>query len=281
MKKFAEIQNAHLALTQYFRWYQVYEVPFTNARIRNQKDILSDDVEITSQMGTTKGKEGLEDRLMVFTGWQNAHHVQNAEVKTLPNGELSLEADIQYQNIRPDDSKFSYTLHYSTILQPRENDLPLFSKINLQATGEIKEFKFEAAYTENRAKSFMYYWLYCIETANGDSSKFKELLSNKFELFLSTNGLTDTFEKFDQWIAAIPSRIKISGHTPKNFSSKLNDDQTISVSVDFEWEGISVDDKEMTAETHHEWILENNLDERFARMKKMFVTQTKPFETVS
>jgi hypothetical protein len=36
----------------------------------------------------------------------------------------------------------------------------------------------------------------------------------------------------------------------------------------------------MVAETHHEWILENNLDERFARMKKMTVTQITPFTVV-
>ncbi len=281
MKKITEIQNTHLALMQYHRWYQVYEVPFTNARIQNQKDILSDDVEIASQAGITKGKEGLQSRLMVFDGWKNAHHVQNTEVKTLPNGALSLEADILYQNIRPDNSKFSYTLHYSTILKIRENDLPLFTKINIQPTGDVKEFKFEVAYAENRAKSFMHYWLYCIETANGNSAKFKEILANNFELNLSTTALINTFEKFEEWITSIPNRIKISGHTPKNFLSKLNEDQTISVSVDFEWQGLSIDDKELTAETHHEWILENDLDERFARIKKMIVTQIKPFVAIT
>ena len=61
---------------------------------------------------------------------------------------------------------------------------------------------------------------------------------------------------------------------------RINVDNTINVSVDFEWEGISVENKPMIAETHHEWILENNLDERFARMKMMKVIQTKPFQTV-
>ncbi|MFB7121825.1 hypothetical protein [Bacillus tropicus] len=41
--------------------------------------------------------------------------------------------------------------------------------------------------------------------------------------------------------------------------------------------GISADNKPMVAESHHEWVLENNLNERFARMRMMKVTQTKPF----
>jgi hypothetical protein len=99
-------QQTHLALTQYYRWYQVYEVPFTAKRIQNQKDILSNDVEIISSLGTSKGTEQLEDRLKVYEGWKNAHHVQHTDVKLMPDGNIALEADIIYQNIRPDQSKF-------------------------------------------------------------------------------------------------------------------------------------------------------------------------------
>ncbi|MCX8491679.1 MAG: hypothetical protein ORN54_11485 [Cyclobacteriaceae bacterium] len=96
MSKFSEIKNNHIALTQYYRWYQVYEVPFTKARIDNQLDILTGDVEISSQAGTTKGKDGLADRLKLFEGWENAHHVQSAKVESLDNDSLTLEADILY-----------------------------------------------------------------------------------------------------------------------------------------------------------------------------------------
>lgn len=280
MDKFKNIQNSHLALTQYYRWYQVYEVPFNEARINNQLDILDIDVEIASMAGTTKGKEGLEDRLRLFEGWKNAHHVKNTQVSLLDNGELSLQADILYQNIRPDDSRYSYTIHYSTTLHPRENDLPIFTKLKIEGTGSIDEPQFESAYVDNRAKSFMHYWLYLIETAGVNGHKFKELLSDEFELNLSTTSKVETLDKFNEWIESIPTRIKTSGHYPKNFSAKENDDNTISVSVDLDWEGISVDDKPMIAQTHHEWILENNLDERFARMKKMSVTQVVPFQIV-
>lgn len=36
----------------------------------------------------------------------------------------------------------------------------------------------------------------------------------------------------------------------------------------------------MVSETSHEWLLENNMDERFARMKTMKVIQVKPFQIV-
>ncbi len=279
--KFKSIQISHLALTQYYRWYQVYEVPFTEARIANQLDILSDDVEIASQAGLSKGKESLPDRLKLFEGWLNAHHVQNTEVVQIDDETIALEADILYQNIRPDNSRYSYTIHYSTRLKLRGDDLPVFNKVNIQGTGMIDDPQFTPAYADNRAKSWMHRWLYGIETANGNSAMFKELLAPNFEINTSTSGKINTTELFDQWIASMAQRVKNSGHTPKNFVAKQNDDGTIAVSVDFEWQGISIDDKNMIAETHHEWLLENDMDERFARVKTMHIAQTIPFTVVA
>jgi hypothetical protein len=281
LTKFQHIQNSQLALTQFHRWYQVYEIPFSKASIQNQLDILADEVEISSPAGTTKGKAGLEDRLKMYEGWQNAHHVQHTEIKQIDKDTLNLEADILYQNIRPDNGRYSYTIHYSTLLLLRDNELPVFTKLSLQPTGNIENPQFVSAYAENRAKSFMHYWLYLMETIEHNASKFEELLSEKFELHLSTVSMIDTLDKFTEWAASVPKQVKASGHHPKNLSIEENTDGTINVSVNFDWQGISIDDKPMIAETHHEWILEDNSDGRFARMKKMVVTQVTPFQIVS
>lgn len=45
-------------------------------------------------------------------------------------------------------------------------------------------------------------------------------------------------EGFNEWLATIPNQVKQSGHYPKNLSVTENADHTITVSVDFEWEGI-------------------------------------------
>ncbi|MCX8490118.1 MAG: hypothetical protein ORN54_03535 [Cyclobacteriaceae bacterium] len=187
---------------------------------------------------------------------------------------------ILYQNIRPDESRYSYTIHYSTVLQLRENDLPVFKAVKISPTGSIDNPQFQSAYVDNRAKSFMHYWLYLMETIENNAHKFKELLAEKFELNLSTSSKVSTLAGFNDWASSIPLRIKESGHYPKNFKAKENSDHTIDVSVDLEWIGISVDGKPMKAETHHDWVLENNLDERFARMKNMVVTQVIPFQII-
>ncbi|MDI9310338.1 MAG: hypothetical protein QM535_08985, partial [Limnohabitans sp.] len=186
---------------------------------------------------------------------------------------------ILYQNIRPDDSKYSYTLHYSTILELRENDLPIFKMLKLQPTAIVEDFKFEEAYTENRAKSFMHYWLYLMECPVVD--KFKELLDENFILNLSSGETISEFEAFRIWLESSSSKLITSTHSYKNLEIINNQNNTISVKVNLEWKGITVENKKMIAETHHKWTLSNDTEERFARMKQMNVTIVKPFEVVA
>lgn len=271
-------QLTHLALAQYYRWYQVYEIPFTDTTIANQKAILTDDVTITSQAGTTQGKGGLEERLRLFTGWLNAHHVQNTHVTELADGKLALEADILYQNIRPDNSKYSYTLHYATTLEPQQDELPLFATVTLTPTGVVDEFEFEEAYSTNRAKSFMHYWLYLMECPNAD--KFLELLAPDFELELSSGKTINNVTDFTAWVTGNAQQIKTSSHQAENFQATRVDEQHIAVSVEFNWRGITHNNEKMIARTKHQWLLVNDSDERFARMQKMSVTALVPFTKV-
>jgi hypothetical protein len=134
----------------------------------------------------------------------------------------------------------------------RKNDLPVFKTVQLQPTGNIENPQFISAYADNRAKSFIHYWLYLMETIETNAEKFKELLVENFQLNMSTTSMIDSWDGFTLWAASVPQRIKESSHTSKNFSAKENADGSISVAVDFEWEGISIDGKAMTAETHHE-----------------------------
>ncbi len=50
------------------------------------------------------------------------------------------------QNIRPDQSRYSYKIHYSTVLKLRDNELPLFTKIHIEPTGTVDNPQFQSAY---------------------------------------------------------------------------------------------------------------------------------------
>jgi hypothetical protein len=265
-------QQTHLILTQYHRWFQVYEVPFTETRIANQKDILSDGVEISSQAGTSKGKADLETRLNAFAGWKNAHHVQNTEVKSLPDGRFTLESDIVYQNIRPDQTKSSYRLHYSTRLIWRENNLPLFEKIDLQPTGVERDFEFKDAYPKNRANSLIHYWLYLLETGCNEFSSFREILAANYFIQLSDESLITNREDLMGWVKSSVTNTNIGSHTFENLKVVSGDNNTLYVSMDLHWLAIGIDGRRLIETTHQEWQLENKLDERFARLKTMKIT---------
>jgi len=64
----------HAILTQLHRWYLIYEEPLYG--IKNQLDILDEDIYIKSSLGEIKGHDAYKEGIKQFPQtWQNAHHI--------------------------------------------------------------------------------------------------------------------------------------------------------------------------------------------------------------
>jgi hypothetical protein len=277
---FLKSSNHHLALTQYYRWFQIYERPFSEMRIHHQLGILSESIVVESIANTLKGKSEYKDRLKVYEGSQNAHHVQHATVLQLDENTLQLKAKILYQGIQKNAQAMNAYLHYDAFLSLQANELPCFTNIKITMLEQCNPPSFKDSYAFNRAASLMHRWLYQIESQERGADDFKELLADHFELVLSGSHTINTWEQFKAWIDNIDKRIKHSAHAEKNFSVSENEDGTINMNVEFDWQGVSIDGKPMTAATRHTWVIENDLNERFAKIKRMVVDQVRPFEVV-
>lgn len=269
---FKQSELRHLAFTQYYRWFQVYERPYTDARIHNQLDILSDHILIDSISGISEGKNAQKEKIKMFEGMKNAHHLKQIDFNIVDESTLELNAEIIYQGIRPDNQKVSFPVRYNTVLSLQNQNLPLFTHFKLRPDKQIDSFNFEDAYAKNRASSFMHYWFYCVETANGDPSRFKELFADHYELNFSTSCKIETWSKFEHWLKETNAQLKRIAHHEKNFSAAEQPDGSILVNADIEWEGLSHDNKPKTGSAHYSWVLENDLDSRFAKIKKIDIT---------
>jgi len=271
---------SHLAKAQYYRWYQLYERPMNEFRIVNQMDMFTDNITIKSTAGTMVGKENYPERLGVYKGWKNAHHVQNIEVITGDDGKTQIKADIKYQNIQPDGKKGSYTIDY---LMNLENDLngilPKLSEVVITPTGETKD-TFEDAYPNNRVNSLMYYWLANMEKLDGNVKPFEELLTNDFELNFSTSSQIKTLADLETWLNGTPKQLTQSSHHPENLIIKSIGENVFKISVAFDWYGIAKNGQKMKAKTQHEWVVVDNPNERFARIKKADVSQIEPITMI-
>lgn len=275
---FLETEQNHLALAQYYRWYQTYERPLTDERRRHALALLADNVEVQSVNGSFKGHAEFLERLALYDGWKNAHHVQYAGVKPLTADTLGLVGHVLFQNSRPDGSQHSYNLQYDAHLALLPDELPVFTYIKLTPTGNVEPVEFEDSYPVNRVSSLMHYWLYCMETHNGDATKLRELLAPEFDLHMATAGHLSKWEQVEAWIKYLPTRIRYSSHHTRDLTVTPNADGTLSASFMIDWHGISAEGEPMIAEMHHDWVLEDNPDNRFAAIKKVRVVTTEPFQ---
>jgi len=263
---------SHLAKTQYYRWYQLYERPMNASRIANQMEMFTDGIIIESSAGTMTGKESYPERLQVYEGWKNAHHVQNVSVITDENGHSKIVADIKYQNIQPNGKTASYTIDYTMDLEGNSGQLPKLSKVSIKPTGESQD-AFTDAYPNNRVHSLMYFWLANMEQLDGNVKPFEELLTADFELNFSTSSKMKSIKELESWLNETPMQLMQSSHYPENLKIKIVNDTTYEVTVAFDWYGIAKNGQKMKAKTQHNWMVIDNPNERFARIKKADVSQ--------
>lgn len=276
---FGAANDYHAALAQLHRWWQIYESPNPEVHF----DIFAEDFVIDSATGQFKGLEAYKKRLQDFKGWKNAHHLKKATITKSTPEEIELSAQLSYQNIRPNGEKIAYDLQYDAVLVKRPGDLPVFKLIKLRPIGNSLDTTFVDAYAENRLKSFTHYWLYLMETSQGDAAPFKELLVEPYALDLGQANPVATWQGFETWAKSVPTWLAKSSHKIINESTAPApsiESGLIKAYWEFDWQGLSIKNQPMIAETHHRWVLNANQGLRFASMKEMKVEVIVPFQVV-
>ena len=275
-----EIKNGfreHAAHAQFYRWYQFYERPAGG--IENALDILTEDVTVTSGLGTANGHEEYAARVSQLpTSWKNAHHVASTEITHGADGVMTLTAQITYQNagMLEDGAVRQAELSYNVALTPGADVLPLLSEVTISPVSDGTAEEYRDAYADNRMLSLVHYWLALIEDPSRNPEPVREILADDFSLNFSSGAITD-FDGFKAWLAGPGSQVAASTHLLENFSASENADGTYQLSVDFDWYGILPDGTELVAKTRHNWTATNDVTERFARIKTVDVEVLEPF----
>ena len=267
----------HAALAQFHRWYQFYERP--EGGVENALDILSEDVTVTSGLGTANGHEEYRARVTQLPAeWKNAHHVRGTQIAHGEDGAMTLTADIVYQNqgLLPDGAVREAELTYTVELSPTEGLLPKLSEVTIAQDSESTGETFEDAYAENRALSLVHAYLAVIEDPSRDPEPMRELFAEDFALNFSSGAIT-TFEGFAEWLAGPGSQVAASTHIIENLSVEAAGDDRFEVSMEFDWAGFTPDGTDLLARTKHDWVVVNDPTERFARIERVDVEVLEPF----
>ncbi len=267
----------HAAMAQFHRWFQVYERP--GGGIENAVDILSDDVTVTSGLGTANGHDDYAARVSQLPEtWLNSHRVGDVEFTHGTEGEMTLNAAVNYQNegMLPDGQMRAAGLSYAVTFQPGTAVLPKLSEVKITQNSEAIGGTYSDAYAENRMLSLVHYWLALIEDPARDPAPVQEILADEFSLNFSSGAITD-FAGFKAWLAGPGSQVAASTHVISNFSATDLGDETYGLSVDFDWFGITPDGTELVAKTRHAWTAQNDVTARFAQIKTMDVEVLEPF----
>lgn len=267
----------HAALTQFHRWYLLYEKP--EYGIANQLDILDEGVRIKSSLGEGHGHDEYVARTQrIPSDWKNAHNVKSTKVEIADDGSMTLSADITYlnQGILPDGAVRSANLTYTTSLVPTDTLLPHFTRIEITQNADGQAEKFVDAYAENRLRSLAHYWMALIEDPTRDPEPVREILADGFALNFSTGTISD-FEGFRAWLTGPAAAVAASTHEIIAFDHRETAAGTFELSMTLDWNGILPDGTELIARTRHTRQVLDTPADRFAKIKQMDVELLVPF----
>lgn len=271
-------KSTHALKTQLYRWYSFYEREMTDKRIANQLTLLSDSIVINSMGKKVEGKERYTNILPIYKGTKNAHNLRSADILNSESKKLNSRAKITFQTMRPDGSNSQMNIDYN--LRFTEFDgktLPKFNNIEITPSEQQQFNSFNDTYSVNRVSALMHYWLFNIEQMDGDAEPFKQLLANNFELHFSKDNIINTTEQFEQWIKKAGSSVSETNHFPENVTIKTLDKNLYELNVEFIWRGKSKDGIKLQAHTVHKWIVEDDINAPFAKIRKMEVSYKIPF----
>ncbi|WP_128894140.1 hypothetical protein [Longirhabdus pacifica] len=276
LSKIMTSKNEHMAKSLAYRWYSFYEREKTEETLQHQLDILADDVVIHSPSGTANSKqEYVENVMKLPNSHRNAHDVRSFQYNQLNDEQAELQIDIVYHNQDEHGALRAVKIHYDTELSIL-NGTWVFTEIKITPVEEIQIDAFHDTYVENRAQSFVHYWLYLMEACEGDATPFQKLLHESFHLDFSSTEPMTTYEQFASWFAQVPNQIKTSRHEIEHIQIDSGNPDEIHIEMIFNWNAITVSDQQMTAKTKHQWVLKEN-HEKFIRIVTANVEQLESF----
>lgn len=270
----------HAIKTQVYRWYNGYERYFTASRIKNQLELLAEDIQITTPRGKLSGKANYSTSLGDYKGMKIAHQVEEIELLPKPNGRLELSVNIIYHGIQKDGTDTCLRFSYKNELVSIPNQLPIFKSIHLSVAGAFESPLFVDTYPRLRSLALMHYYLYLIEQLKNNAADFEEILTNDFQLNLSKETSLISIEDLGNWLRNAAKKITITSHYPKNIKVKTLSRDTYELKVDFDWEGMTKANQKMIGETRHTWVIVDKKNDRFAKIKTIDVETINPFSMV-
>ncbi len=257
--------------TQLYRYLNGFERFFTASRKANQLALLADDITLTTPRGSISGTANYIHSLSSFKGMKIAHAVEDITVKTLPSGLITATVSLIYHGVQKSGEGNSLRFIYETELYQQPNQLPLFKTIQLGVDGAFESTTFQDSYIKSRSLALLHYYLFLIEKIPTNADDFQEILTDDFTLNFSPTTTLTTIDQLGNWLAKVAIQLSISSHYPTQVEVQSLAHETYKLTVDFDWEGWTVDGQKLTAATRHTWVIKDRKNDRFAKIQSIVV----------
>ncbi|MEU8515125.1 hypothetical protein AB0C76_26595 [Kitasatospora sp. NPDC048722] len=268
----------HRVRTVMHRWYSGYEAPHMD--LEHQGELVTEDFTMhrppESGMPSVQGRQAYLDSVSgADPNQRNAHHLRSLAIEHTGTRTAKAVVTHDFETVGPAMNGAALLRYDLELLQDPTERLPRIRALGQRVLSH-QEVPFTEAYTENRVLAFVHYWLSLLELPAPDAEPLRELLHTDLTMTLSDGRVLHTFDQVAAWYTENAGLVAISTHHLADLTITPAADNTLDLSVDFAWEGITRAGQPVVARTRHHWNLAET-GERYLRLRRFAVTVLDPF----
>ncbi len=160
--------------------------------------------------------------------------------------------------------------------------LPLITRIDITqpvTLGSTLDLTPANEYAPHRLLALKHRWHALVESPTKHSAAFQAIITNDFTMDWR-QGSVRGYAELANWVTGTAASINAARHDIAAFGWSNPTTGSYEAEFEFDWSGISADDKQMRAKSRHIWRVEDNPTETYARIARMDVEFLVPFHIV-
>lgn len=257
---------------RFFETLEVASLPHSKPALIS---MLDPKVRLTAPLGFFSGPDSVVDFARQFATSSVSFEVQDINVFPCGVGLFTAQTQIIFHQKNDAGEQESYRLLFEADIQKKGNLDFHFLRISIKNQEKL-EADFESNYAINRTKSLVFYCMGLIEFKIGERKHLAEILHDDFEIFPLQSEPIRQLDGLLRWIVEFNNLLQIQSICPVNFKQKNAQSDGFEVEFDLLFECKNDEDKGMNPLSKNQWALSNDINERFARIKRIQVERLEP-----
>jgi hypothetical protein len=259
-----------------YQWTHFFERPRNEKRIALFEDLLDEDIIFINSLLSVSGIENFKHFTNELEGLKISHFIEEIDSYPCGVGMYTVDANLRSQSTDKNGDTQEFLINFNGDVKI-ENDFKIkFLRLKVKDSDPKPVLKLQDNFIMNRACSVVHHCMGLVERNISTEKILDPIFTEGFAVNALYFGTIQSKAGIIEWINGIHKKIQNVSLTPVNIKANEINGNQIEVNFDLLIEGEIEEGERVESLSKNTWILEDNLDEIFSRVKMISVEKLDP-----